>query len=382
MKHRAIVLALASASALLPAGAHAAEDFCSRLIIQAINQFCQLLPNGSTLCQPVALVGPSAECKVPERQGVVQVPLGPPTIQPLAPWAAAHGYPGLPTRPATATAPMSPFVTAPTAPALPAAPAAVMMEAAKPVAEPTAAAGVGTSVAQTSAPTVAAPAAPVAASTPTPPVAPPELPAPPVAAPLTAAVIATPAPVEALAPTVTAPIVAAVATSAAPVAVPPTPPDVERAAVAPPEAMAKSATEPKTPAPDAAPVVTPTTAAAMPTEADKAVDALAHFDFDSANLTDAGRAVLDAWLAEAPKDKTIRVSGHADRLGPDPYNLKLSLRRADAVKQYLIGKGLNPRRIELEARGESDPVKRCKGDPTPATKDCLAPNRRVMIVPE
>jgi OOP family OmpA-OmpF porin len=135
------------------------------------------------------------------------------------------------------------------------------------------------------------------------------------------------------------------------------------------------------PVADTAPVVTPTTAAVMPAEADKAVDALAHFDFDSATLTDAGRAVLDAWLAEAPKGKTIRVSGHADRLGPEPYNLKLSLRRAEAVKQYLIGKGMNPRRIELEALGESDPVKRCKGDPTPATKACLAPNRRVVIDP-
>lgn len=374
MKQRAIVLALASASALLPAGAHAAEDFCSRLIIQAINQFCQLLPNGSTLCQPVALVGPSAECKIPERQGVVQVPLGPPTIQPLAPWAAPHGYPGLPTHPATATAAMSPFVTAPVAPT---APATVRVEAAKPVAEPTAA-GVATSVAQANPPTVAAPAAPEIAVTPTPPVAPPELPEPPVA-PLTAAVVATPAPVppvEALAPAVTTPSVAAKASEALVVA-PSATPEVARVTAAPPETVAMTAAKPETPAPDTASVA----AANTPTDADKAVDALAHFDFDSANLTDAGRAVLDAWLAEAPKNKTIRVSGHADRLGPEPYNLKLSLRRAEAVKQYLIGKGMNPRRIELEARGESDPVKRCKGDATPATKACLAPNRRVVIDP-
>lgn len=373
MKNRAIVLALASASALLPAGAHAAEDFCSRLIIQAINQFCQLLPNGSTLCQPVALVGPSAECKVPQRQGVVQVPLGPPTIQPLAPWAAAHGYPGLPTRPATATAPMSPFVTAPVAPTVPApttptTPTTVIVEAARPVASPAAAASDSASAAQATIPTVAAPAAATVAVTPTPPVAPPEPPAAPTAV-LASAPVAPVAPVETIAPTLAA------KASETPVAAPSVTPDA-----APPEAMTAAAAEPKTPAPDSAPVVTATTV--MPAEADKAADALAHFDFDSAHLTDAGRAVLDAWLAEAPKDKTIRVSGHADRLGPEPYNLKLSLRRADAVKQYLIGKGMNPRRIELEARGESDPVKRCKGDATSTTKDCLAPNRRVMIVPE
>lgn len=112
------------------------------------------------------------------------------------------------------------------------------------------------------------------------------------------------------------------------------------------------------------------------------MDALAHFDFDSATLTAVGRAVLDAWLTEAPKGKSIRVSGYADRLGPEPYNLKLSLRRADAVKQYLAGKGYDPRRIQLEAKGEAEPVKRCKGDATPITKACLAPNRRVRIDPE
>lgn len=129
------------------------------------------------------------------------------------------------------------------------------------------------------------------------------------------------------------------------------------------------------------PVHAPATAPATQAEDSKMADALAHFDFDSAILTDAGRAELDAWLAVAAKDKKIRVSGHADRLGPEPYNVKLSLRRAEAVKQYLISKGMAPHRIELEAKGESDPVKRCKGGPTTATKACLAPNRRVVIDP-
>ena len=78
----------------------------------------------------------------------------------------------------------------------------------------------------------------------------------------------------------------------------------------------------------------------------------------------------------------MRVSGHADRLGPEPYNLNLSLRRAEAVKQYLSEKGISPRRIQLQAKGEAEPVKRCKGGATPATKACLAPNRRVEIDPE
>jgi len=108
-------------------------------------------------------------------------------------------------------------------------------------------------------------------------------------------------------------------------------------------------------------------------------DALAHFDFDRAELTAAGRAALDTWLAQAPKNQPVRVIGHADRLGPEPYNLKLSLRRAQSVRQYLTGKGVSARVIELEAKGESEPVKRCKGGATPATKKCLAPNRRAVV---
>jgi OOP family OmpA-OmpF porin len=122
--------------------------------------------------------------------------------------------------------------------------------------------------------------------------------------------------------------------------------------------------------------------AVTPEEAAASVDALAHFDFDSAELTAAGRAVLDAWLAEAPKNTPVRISGYADRLGPEPYNLTLSLRRAEAVKQYLAGKGIELRRIQTQAKGEAEPVKQCKGGATPTTKACLAPNRRVHIDPE
>jgi len=83
-----------------------------------------------------------------------------------------------------------------------------------------------------------------------------------------------------------------------------------------------------------------------------------------------------------PRAGRFRITGHADRLGPEPYNLKLSLRRAETVKQYLAGKGVDARVIQLEAKGESDPVKRCKGGATPATKACLAPNRRAEVESE
>ncbi|MDO9225983.1 MAG: OmpA family protein [Rhodocyclaceae bacterium] len=370
MKHRAIILALASASAALPAGAHAAEDICSRMLIQAINQFCQLLPNGLNLCQPVALVGPGAECKNPERQTLVPVPLGQPTLQPMTPW------------PAQSAQPLAPWAAPYAKSALPAfTPPAVA--AAAPIQEPVVA-----PVAPT--PILAAapqPAGDTAPATPeTPPVAaiaPPALPESPIApdAPLAPTPPAAPviASVVVPEPPVVTPVVVAVTTAAAiPETVAPAAPTTAIVAtpVEPPVTTATPATAP-------APVTqVATTAPSVATTDDSLVDALAHFDFDSANLTDVGRAALDAWLSEAPKGKSIRVSGHADRLGPEPYNLKLSLRRAEAVKQYLVSKGMNPRRIQLEAKGESDPVKRCKGEATPATKDCLAPNRRVLINPE
>lgn len=108
-------------------------------------------------------------------------------------------------------------------------------------------------------------------------------------------------------------------------------------------------------------------------------NALAHFEFDSAELTAAGRAMLDTWLGLAAGDQPIQVTGHADRLGPEPYNEKLSLQRAETVKKYLTEKGKLANRIHILAKGEAMPVIRCAGDVSPETKACLAPNRRAEI---
>lgn len=374
MKLRAFVLALASASIAPASSAQAADDLCSRLIIQAVNQFCQLLPNGLNLCQPVALVGPNPQCSNPEKQALVPVPLGPATVQPLAPWAA----PGASPWPATQAAAHIPLATRATvaAPARPVAPTPpeaphIATEIAKPVA-----------AAMPATPAIAAPLVPAVAPTST--VAAP-LPAPVATVTATSAAAVMPgtvAPVTAASGVIPAPLVTATVAPVAEAAIASVSP-AKRAESAPaiqplPAALPVTVETSPATAPEAAP---PTTAQATAAEAAIA-DALAHFDFDSATLTPAGRAVLDAWLNEAPKDKSIRVSGHADRLGPEPYNLQLSLRRAEAVKQYLAGKGYDPRRIQLEAKGEAEPVKRCKGDATPIIKACLAPNRRVRIDPE
>ena len=111
----------------------------------------------------------------------------------------------------------------------------------------------------------------------------------------------------------------------------------------------------------------------------KLEDTKTHFNFDSAELTEAGRDALDAWLVDAPKDIPILITGHADRLGPSIYNQKLSRRRAVNVMRYLTDKGMRPNDIKVAAKGESQPVVTCKGGATPKTKACLAPNRRVEI---
>ena len=80
-----------------------------------------------------------------------------------------------------------------------------------------------------------------------------------------------------------------------------------------------------------------------------------------------------------PKDDVI-VNGHADRLGSGQYNQRLSEKRADAVRAYLVSKGADASHVETLGFGKTTPVKSC-----PDQKDrkslieCLAPNRRVVV---
>lgn len=123
-------------------------------------------------------------------------------------------------------------------------------------------------------------------------------------------------------------------------------------------------------------------AVAQPTIEVKLEDTLTHFEFNKAELTDAGRAALDAWLGHLPAGLRVRVTGHADRFGPERYNMALSRRRAESVMRYLSGKGMKAEDVMVFAKGESQPLVTCQGGPTPETKACLAPNRRVEIAAE
>jgi OOP family OmpA-OmpF porin len=84
---------------------------------------------------------------------------------------------------------------------------------------------------------------------------------------------------------------------------------------------------------------------------------LVFFDWDKSVLTADARKVLDQVIArERNSREAIQLIGHADRSGPDNYNMKLSQRRADSVKAYLVGHGIAANRVTTEARGERDPL--------------------------
>ena len=113
-----------------------------------------------------------------------------------------------------------------------------------------------------------------------------------------------------------------------------------------------------------------------------AADAL--FDFNKAVLRPEGKAKLDELVskAKAIKLEVILAVGHTDRIGSDAYNQKLSEKRAAAVKEYLVAKGIEANRVYTEGKGEKQPVTgdKCKGDKkTKALIDCLQPDRRVDI---
>ena len=105
------------------------------------------------------------------------------------------------------------------------------------------------------------------------------------------------------------------------------------------------------------------------------------FDFDKAKLRlpqpDLD-AVADAMKRNAQIDK-VTIVGHTDRLGTDEYNQKLSQQRADAVKAYLVDKGVAAHRLVAVGKGEKEPIVQCDDKDRAKLIDCLEPNRRVEV---
>lgn len=126
-----------------------------------------------------------------------------------------------------------------------------------------------------------------------------------------------------------------------------------------------------TPAPAAAPAPTPTPAVA--TKVTYAADTF--FDFDKSVLKPEGKAKLDDLVSKVKgiNLEVIIAVGHADSVGTDAYNQKLSVRRSETVKAYLVSKGIEKNRVYTEGKGEKQPVADNK------TAEGRAKNRRVEI---
>ena len=88
---------------------------------------------------------------------------------------------------------------------------------------------------------------------------------------------------------------------------------------------------------------------------------------------------IAATLKREPQIDKVRITGHTDRIGSEEYNLKLSERRAQAVKDYLVSKGVAPRRLVALGRGMADPVVTCNDQDRAELIKCLEPNRRVEV---
>jgi OOP family OmpA-OmpF porin len=156
---------------------------------------------------------------------------------------------------------------------------------------------------------------------------------------------------------------------------------VPKVAMAPPPAPAPAAAPPPPPPPPAPrPAPAPAPQVQKITLASKAL-----FDFDKAVLKPEGRAAIDseiiAKLKDVQKLELVLVTGHTDRIGSQAYNQKLSERRADAVRDYLVSKGVAKDKIETLGMGKTQPVPGVTCTMT-AMKEliaCLAPNRRVDV---
>ena len=104
---------------------------------------------------------------------------------------------------------------------------------------------------------------------------------------------------------------------------------------------------------------------------------VALFDFDKADLKPEGKEQIKKYReevqAEMSRADKIKITGYTDSTGAADYNQKLSLRRAEAVRDYLVSLGADPSKMEVSGAGEANPVADNK------TREGRAKNRRVEV---
>jgi len=135
------------------------------------------------------------------------------------------------------------------------------------------------------------------------------------------------------------------------------------------------------PAAEAAPAPVPAPAALAPASAPAPVMTVlagANFDFDKSLIRPADFEKLDKDVATLKEwgDVKVEVAGHTDSVGTDDYNMGLSMRRAQAVRNYLVDKGIAADRLTVRGYGESQPVA------DNATVEGRFQNRRVELIPQ
>jgi OOP family OmpA-OmpF porin len=101
------------------------------------------------------------------------------------------------------------------------------------------------------------------------------------------------------------------------------------------------------------------------------------FDFDKSTLKPSGKEALKGYLKEARAQlssaRSVKITGYTDNVGSKKYNLKLSQKRAGAVRDYLVKLGADPKKMKVIGAGEAKPIASNK------TKEGRTKNRRVEI---
>ena len=150
-----------------------------------------------------------------------------------------------------------------------------------------------------------------------------------------------------------------------------------------PVATAAAATGATAPEPMPAPVAL-APVAVLPVYEKVALDATVLFDSGSSVLRPAGREALDQFVAgiHGLDKQIIAAVGYADRMGSEESNQALSEKRVDAVKAYLVSKGITADRVDTAARGETRPTTaagECKDANNAKNVACMQPDRHVFI---